>query len=79
MVHMHSFEPTFLGGLSVVGPAEAYKSSAIAKMACIFLVNSHHGHVENPILDANAVDFYGTTMLQCPSQNPVVERYGTLA
>jgi len=33
--------------------------------------------VENPILDANSVDFYGTTTLWCPSLNPVVGGYGT--
>jgi len=33
--------------------------------------------VENPILDANSVDFYSTTTSWCPSLNPVVGPYGT--
>jgi len=33
-----------------------YKSSAIAEIARVFLVNPDHGIVENPILDANNVD-----------------------
>jgi len=48
-------------------------------MACVFLVNLDHGIpvVKKPILDADSVDFYGTTMLWCPSLNPVVERCST--
>jgi len=48
-----------------------------AKMARVFLVNPNHGIVENPILDTNSVDFYGTTTLWFPSLNPVVGRYGS--
>jgi len=44
-------------------------------MARVFLVNPDHCIVENPILDANTVDFYGTTTLWCPSLNPVAGRY----
>jgi len=53
------------------------KSSAIAEMARVFSVNPDHGTVENPIPDANTVDFYGATTLWCPSSNPVVGRSGT--
>jgi len=34
------------------------------------VVNPDLGIVEKPILDANAVDFYGTSTLWCPSLNP---------
>jgi len=54
-----------------------HKSSAIAEIARVFLVNSHHGHDRNPIVDANTADFYRYTTLWCPSLNPVVGRYGT--
>jgi len=53
------------------------KSSAIAEMARVVLVNPDHGIVENPILDANNVDFYSTTTLWCPSLHQVTGRYGT--
>jgi len=55
-----------------------YKSSAIAEMARVFSVNLDHCIVENPILDAIKVDFYGTTTLRCPSLNPVVGPYELL-
>jgi len=59
-------------------PAAKYNnSSAIADTARVYLINPDHGIVENPILDANSVGFYGTTTLWCPGLNPVVERYGT--
>jgi len=54
-----------------------YNSSAIAEMAHIFLLDPDHGIVRNPILDANNVDFDGTTTPQCHSLNPAVGCYGT--
>jgi len=63
------------------------KSSAVAEMAHVFLVNHYYGIVENPMLDTNNVDFCGTTALWCSTLNPVAvpnheskeRRYGTLA
>jgi len=52
------------------------KNFAIAEIARVFLVNPDHGIIENPILDANSADFYGTTTLWCPSLNPVAGCYG---
>jgi len=52
------------------------KSSAITEMVSIFLVNSHPGTVKNAIVDANDLDFYGTTTLWCLSLNSLVGRYG---
>jgi len=51
------------------------KRSAIAQIARVFL-NPDHGVVENPITDADDVDFYGTTTLWCPGLNPIVGLYG---
>jgi len=58
---------------------EYSKSSAIAEMALVFLVNSDHGHSQKLILDANLVYFYGSTTLWYSSLklNPVVGCYGT--
>jgi len=53
------------------------KRSAIAEKARVFFVNPCHGTVENPILDANNVDFYGTTTFWCPRLNSEVGRYGS--
>jgi len=46
-------------------------------MAYVFVVNPIHGIAKNPILDANNVNFYGTTTLWCPSLKPVARRNGT--
>jgi len=35
--------------------------------------------VDNPVLDANTIDFYGTTTLRCLCLNPELGRYGTLS
>jgi len=52
--------------------------SAIAEIAHVVLVNPDTGIVENPILDANTVDFHVTSTVCCPSLNPTAGRYGTL-
>jgi len=50
---------------------------AIAEIARVVFLSPDHGIVENPTLDANNVDFYGTTTLWCPSQNQVAGGYST--
>jgi len=47
----------------------------INEIARVFFVNPYHGIVENPIIDANSMDFYGNTTLWCPGLNPVAGRY----
>jgi len=55
-----------------------HKSSAIAEMARVFLVNLDHGYSRNPsIFCGYFLSYYDRTTLRCPSLNPLVECYGT--
>jgi len=51
-----------------------YSFDLAAEMARVFLVSLGH---QNPILDAETVDFYAITTLRYHSPNLVVGRYGT--
>jgi len=53
------------------------KSSAIAEMSRVFLVNSYHSHNRNPHRRRNIVYLYRTMKLWHPSVNQVAERNGT--